>query len=145
MPEILVVFDTHILIDAITHSNQIYENAFNVMIEKDNNNKLLTSTRIIKQYQTIMHKNGFKITALLEILRYLEEIKKVKNISITGIKQVSIRGLQTNDRPFVELACDRAKYLVTNDPYLIKKYTEFKKKCRFEVTYAENYVESESH
>ena len=43
MPEILVVFDTHILIDAITHSNQIYENAFNVMIEKDNNNKLLTS------------------------------------------------------------------------------------------------------
>ena len=64
---------------------------------------------------------------------------------MTRIKPVSIKGLQTNDRPFVELACDRAKYLVTNDPYLIKKYTEFKKKCRFEVTYAENYVESESH
>lgn len=144
MPEILVVFDTHILLDAITHSNQIYEKAYNVMIKNDND-KLLISKRIIKQYKTIMHKNGFKITALLEILRYLEEIKKVKKISITEIKPVSISGLQTNDRPFVELACDRAKYLVTNDPYLIKKYTEFKRKCYFEVTYAENYVENESH
>ena len=144
MPDILVVFDTHILLDAITHSNQIYEKAYNEMIKNDND-KLLISKRIIEQYKTILHKNGFKTTLLFTTLQYLDEIKKVKKISMTRIKPVTIKGLQTNDRPFVELACGRAKYLVTNDRYLIKKYTEFKQKCSFKVTYPDNYVESESH
>lgn len=59
------------------------------------------------------------------------------------IRPVKITGLQINDRPFVELACNRANFLVTNDPGLRSKHREFIEKCKFKVKYAVDYAENE--
>lgn len=53
MAEVLVVLDTHILIEAILQLKPEYEGAYNAMIER--HHKLLISNRILKQYQTIIH------------------------------------------------------------------------------------------
>ncbi len=143
MPEVSVVLDTHILIEAILKLNHEYECAYNAMI--DRRHKLLISERILKQYQTIIYqKHNRPATFLLIRLQELDDIHHiVKHVGKGKIKPVNITGLQTNDRPFVELACNRANFLVTNDPGLHSKYTEFMEKCRFIVKFAVNYAENE--
>jgi len=145
MPEVSVVLDTHILIEAILRLNHEYQRAYNLMIER--HHKLLMSNRILEQYQTIIHKHyNLPATFIIKRLQELEDIHHiVKKVRKGDIKSVSITDLQTNDRPFVELACNRAKFLVTNDPHFHKgkRPREFRDKCRFAVKYAEDYAEIE--
>jgi predicted nucleic acid-binding protein len=143
MPDVSVVLDTHILIEAILQLNREYERAYNSMIEK--HHKLLISQRILKQYQTIIHQK-YNLPATF-LLRKLQELDDTHNIVIRvgegRIRSVNITGLQINDRPFVELACKRANFLVTNDPGLRSKHREFIEKCNFLVKLAMDYVEIE--
>lgn len=143
MPEVSVVLDTHILIEAILQKNPEYERAYNAMIGR--HHKLLISNRILKQYQTIVHQKYYlPAIFLLTKLRELEDVHHiVKQVGEGKIRPVSITGLQINDRPFVELACSRAKFLVTNDPGLHSKHREFIDKCEFKVKYAVDYAENE--
>lgn len=143
MPEVSVVLDTHILIEAFLQLNQEYERAYNLMIER--HHKLLMSQRILKQYQTIIHqKYNLPATFILTKLRELDDVHHiVKRVGEGKISSVKITGLQINDRPFVELACNRAKFLVTNDPGLHSKHREFMDKCEFIVKFAVDYAENE--
>ncbi len=144
MPEVSVVLDTHVLIKAILKLNHEEESAYNAMITR--RHKLLFSQRILDQYQTIIHKHyNFPATYILIRLRELEEIHPVKKVREGDIKSVNIKDLETNDRPFVELACNRAEFLVTNDPHFHKgkRPREFRDKCRFAVKYAVDYAENE--
>lgn len=143
MPEVSVVLDTHILIEAILQLNHEYERAYNSMIER--HHKLLMSQRILKQYQTIIHqKYNHPATFLLRMLQELDDVHHiVRRVGEGKIRSVNITGLQINDRPFVELACNRAKFLVTNDPGLHSKHREFIDKCEFIVKFAVDYAENE--
>lgn len=143
MPEISVVLDTHVFIKAILKLNPTEVNAYNAMITK--HHKLLFSERIIDQYRTIIHKHyNYPATYILRSLQELEEIHPVKKVRDGDIKSVNISDLQTNDRPFVELACNRAEFLVTNDAHFHKgkRPREFKDKCGFAVKYAVDYAEN---
>lgn len=142
MPEVSVVLDTHVLIEAILKLNHDYECAYNAMIER--RHKLLMSERILKQYETIIHQK-YHISAIFLItsLHELDDIHIVKHVSKGNINSVSITDIQTNDRPFVELACNRAKFLVTNDPGLRSKHREFIEKCKFIVKLPVDYAEIE--
>jgi hypothetical protein len=62
-----------------------------------------------------------------------------------NINPINIKGLETNDRPFAELACHKAKFLVTNDPHFHKRYREFIEKCNFKTKYAEDYTAIEEY
>lgn len=140
MPEVRVVLDTHIIIDAILRKNIKYQRAYVSMIER--HHRLLISKRILKQYQTKIYQiHNLPATFLLRWLQELDDI--VINVSDGRIKSVNITGLQPNDRPFVELACNRANFLVTNDPGLRSKHREFIEKCKFLVKLPEDYTEIE--
>jgi predicted nucleic acid-binding protein len=140
MPEVSVVLDTHIIIDAFLRLNNKYERAYVSMIER--HHRLLISQRILKQYQTKIYQiHNLPATFLLRRLQELDDI--VKNVSEGSIKSVNITGLQINDRPFVELACNRANFLVTNDGGLRSKHREFMEKCKFLVKLPEDYAEIE--
>lgn len=143
MPEVSVVLDTHILLEAILQLNHEYERAYNSMIER--HHRLLMSKRILKQYQTIIHqKYNPPATFLLRMLQELDEIHHILiHVGDGSIRPVNIMGLQINDRPFVELACNRANFLVTNDPGLRSKHREFIEKCKFLVKFAADYAENE--
>lgn len=143
MPEVSVVLDTHVLLEAILKLNHEYERAYNSMIER--RHKLLISERIVKQYQTIIYQK-YNRPATFLILRLIEidNIHHiVKHVGKGKIRPVNIAGLQTNDRPFVELACNRANFLVTNDPGLRSRHREFIEECKFIVRNAVDYVEIE--
>ncbi|MFZ3059866.1 MAG: PIN domain-containing protein [Candidatus Methanoperedens sp.] len=143
MPEVSVVLDTHVLIEAILKKNHDYESAYNAMIER--RHKLLMSERILKQYETIIHQKYYlPAIFLITSLHELDDIYHiVKHVNKGNIKSVSIKDLQTNDRPFVELACNRANFLVTNDPGLRSKHREFMEKCKFFVKLPVDYAEIE--
>jgi predicted nucleic acid-binding protein len=143
MPEVSVVLDTHIIIEAILQLNNKYERAYSLMIER--HHRLLISKRILKQYQTIIQQHyNLRATYFFIRLRELDDIHHiVKKVNEGSIKSVNITDLQINDRPFVELACNRANFLVTNDPGLRSKHREFMEKCKFLVKLPEDYAEIE--
>lgn len=143
MPEVSVVLDTHIIIEAILQLNNNCERAYSSMIER--HHRLLMSQKLLKQYQTIINqKYNLRATHFLIKLRELDDIHHiVKNVSEGSIRSVNITGLQTNDRPFVELACNRANFLITNDPGLRSKHREFMEKCNFLVKLPVDYAEIE--
>jgi predicted nucleic acid-binding protein len=141
MPEVSVVLDTHVFIEAILKLNHEYETAYNAMIHR--HHRFLIRTKIIEQYETIIHQryNPPAPNFLLRTLIDLEDKKIVKRVGEKQIRQVNITGLQINDRPFVELACNRANFLVTNDPGLRTRHREFIDKCKFLVKNAVDYAE----
>lgn len=139
MPEVFVVFDTHVLLGAIVRSNQDSIEAYDKMIERCN--KILISERVRKQYLSIIHKYHQRALFLIRALQDLEEINKIKKVGSGNINSVNIKDLQTNDRPFVELACNKAKFLLTNDQGLHSKHREFIEKCRFIVKFPRDYAE----
>lgn len=139
MAEFLVVFDTHVFLGAITKSDQDSERAQNRLIEKD---RLLMSNRIIKQYQSIVYKYGQNAKFLLIALQNLEAIRKIKMVGENTIKPLNIKGLERNDQPFVELACNKAKFLVTNDPGLHAKCRECLQECNVCIKFPADYAES---
>ncbi|TRZ91360.1 MAG: PIN domain-containing protein [Methanosarcinales archaeon] len=143
MPEISVVLDTHVFIEAILKLNPEYESAYDAMIQR--HHRFLIRTKIIEQYETIINQKYSPPVPnfLLRTLIDLEDKKIVKRVGESKIISVNITGLQTNDRKFVELACNRAKFLVTNDPSLHSKHREFMDKCEFIVKYAVDYAENE--
>lgn len=129
------------------------EMAYSAMIER--HHILLLSNRVRRQYKDIARRKFNQLPGFID--RKIEELRYVYNHTVREIgegeiekekrKSDKIKNLQINDKPFIELACNRADFLISEESKmgegLNRRYTEFRQICGFEIRFPIEYYESD--